>query len=67
MLQIAFADNATILIISCIIIVFAQWTVNTCVNIFPATLIMLNFFPKLTFAKATWLVGLISILMIGYY
>ncbi|MBO1928705.1 hypothetical protein J4731_02860 [Providencia rettgeri] len=35
MLQIAFADNATILIISCIIIVFAQWTVNTCANIFP--------------------------------
>lgn len=66
MLQIAFADNATILIISCIIIVFAQWTVNTCANIFPATLIMLNFFPKLTFAKATWLVGLISILMMPW-
>lgn len=66
MLKIAFADNTPVLIISCLVIVFAQWTVNTCANIFPTTLILLNFFPKLTFAKATWLVGLISVCMMPW-
>lgn len=66
MLQASFADNPPVLIASCIVIVFAQWTVNTAANIFPATLIALNFFPKLTFAKATWLVGIVSTCMMPW-
>lgn len=66
MLQETFKNNPPILIASCLTIVFAQWSVNTCANIFPTTLILLNFFPKLTFAKATWLVGVISCAMMPW-
>lgn len=60
MIKTAFADSPVILSISCLIIVAAQWSTNTAANIFPATLILLNAVPRLTFAKATWIVGLIS-------
>ena len=62
----AFAENPGILILSCITIVAAQWSTNTAANIFPATLIFLNAFPKLSFAKATWLVGVISCAMMPW-
>ena len=62
----AFANNPGILVLSCITIVAAQWSTNTAANIFPATLIFLNAFPKLSFAKATWLVGIISCAMMPW-
>ena len=62
----AFVHNPMILVLSCITIVLAQWSTNTAANIFPATLILLNAFPKLTFAKATWIVGIVSCLMMPW-
>ncbi len=62
----AFAANPEALIFSCLVIVMAQWSTNTAANIFPATLILLNAFPKLSFARATWLVGLISCAMMPW-
>ncbi|MBY5946716.1 cytosine permease [Photobacterium rosenbergii] len=56
----AFAENPTILAISCLILVAAQWSTNTVANIFPATLILLNAAPKLSFKQATWIVGVVS-------
>ena len=66
MINTAFEQQPVVLAASCIIIVMAQWSTNTCANIFPATLIFLNAFPRLTFAKATWLVGLISCAMMPW-
>lgn len=62
----AFAHNPAVLIFASVTVVAAQWSTNTCANIFPATLITLNAFPRLTFAKATWLVGLVSCLMMPW-
>jgi NCS1 family nucleobase:cation symporter-1 len=62
----AFEAKPAVLVFSCIVIVAAQWSTNTVANIFPATLIFLNIFPKLSFAKATWLVGLVSCLMMPW-
>ncbi len=62
----AFAENHGILILSCLTIVVAQWSTNTAANIFPATLILLNAFPRLTFARATWIVGIVSCLMMPW-
>lgn len=66
MINQAFASKPWILVLSCLTIVAAQWSTNTCANIFPATLIFLNAFPRLTFAKATWLVGVVSCLMMPW-
>lgn len=66
MINQAFATKPWILVASCLTIVAAQWSTNTCANIFPATLIFLNAFPRLTFAKATWLVGVVSCLMMPW-
>ena len=60
MIKTAFATSPLILSISCLIVVAAQWSTNTAANIFPATLILLNAVPRLTFAKATWIVGIVS-------
>ena len=62
----AFAEKPVVLVFSCIVIVVAQWSTNTVANIFPATLILLNIFPKLSFAKATWIVGVVSCLMMPW-
>lgn len=62
----AFANNPAILVFACVTVVAAQWSTNTCANIFPATLICLNAFPKLSFAKATWIVGIVSCLMMPW-
>ncbi|MES9997091.1 cytosine permease [Desulfovibrio aminophilus] len=62
----AFASKPAALIFSCVVIVMAQWSTNTAANIFPATLIFLNAFPRLSFARATWLVGLVSCCMMPW-
>lgn len=46
MINQAFATKPWILVASCLTIVAAQWSTNTCANIFPATLIFLNAFPR---------------------
>lgn len=60
MIKTAFADSPLVLSASCLIIVAAQWSTNTAANIFPATLILLNAAPRLSFAGATWVIGLVS-------
>lgn len=66
MIKASFADNTVILVISCLTLVAAQWSTNTCANIFPATLILLNAAPKLSFTTATWIIGLISCAMMPW-
>lgn len=66
MIKASFADNTFILVVSCLTLVAAQWSTNTCANIFPATLILLNAVPKLSFTAATWIIGLLSCAMMPW-
>jgi NCS1 family nucleobase:cation symporter-1 len=66
MMKVSFREQPLILVIGCLTLVVAQWSTNTCANIFPATLVLLNLCPRLSFAAATWIVGLISILLMPW-
>ncbi|WP_300673359.1 cytosine permease [Desulfoluna sp.] len=54
-------DKPIILFICFLTITFAQWSTNTAANLMPPTYILLNSFPKLSYAKATVISGIIGI------
>ena len=55
------SSNVFILIASFLTIIFAQWSTNTVANLMPPAYILINLFPKLNFAKATIVSGIIGI------
>lgn len=54
-------DKPMILFICFITITFAQWSTNTAANLMPPTYVLLNCFPKLSYAWATIISGIIGI------
>lgn len=55
-----------VLIFSFLTIVFAQWSTNTAANLLPPAYILINIFPKLRFAIATILSGIIGIIIMPW-
>jgi NCS1 family nucleobase:cation symporter-1 len=47
-------------------IAFAQWSTNTAANLMPPAYILVNIFPKLTYAKATVLAGVAGLLLMPW-
>lgn len=55
-----------ILIFAFLAITFAQWSTNTAANLMPPAYILINMFPKLNFAKATILSGIIGLVIMPW-
>lgn len=55
------SSNTFILIAAFLTIIFAQWSTNTVSNLMPPTYILINLFPKLTFANATIISGILGV------
>lgn len=49
------------LILSFIVVVFAQWSTNTAANLLPPALVLLNFSPKIKYWMSTIICGVIAI------
>lgn len=59
-------DKPMILFICFITITFAQWSTNTAANLMPPTYILLNSFPRLTYASATVISGIIGLVIMPW-
>jgi NCS1 family nucleobase:cation symporter-1 len=55
-----------VLIVAFLAIAFAQWSTNTAANLMPPAYILVNIFPKLTFAKATIIGGVLGLLIMPW-
>lgn len=55
-----FTSN-TALILSFVVVVFAQWSTNTAANLLPPALVLLNFSPKIKYWMSTIICGVIAI------
>lgn len=53
--------NKIALILSFIVVVFAQWSTNTAANLLPPALVLLNVSPKIKYWMSTVICGIISI------
>lgn len=63
----AFQDSSPIILIFAFLtIAFAQWSTNTAANLMPPAYILINVFPKLNFAKATIITGIIGVLIMPW-
>lgn len=61
-----FSNSKIALILSFIVVVFAQWSTNTAANLLPPALVVLNFSPKIKYWMSTVICGVISILMMPW-
>jgi NCS1 family nucleobase:cation symporter-1 len=59
-------SNPIILIFAFLAITFAQWSTNTAANLMPPAYILVNMFPKLNFAKATIIAGIIGLVIMPW-
>ncbi|ABO48811.1 permease for cytosine/purines, uracil, thiamine, allantoin [Desulforamulus reducens MI-1] len=59
-------QSKTVLILSFLVIMFAQWSTNTAANLLPPTLVLLNIFPKLKYWMSAVICGVISVGMMPW-
>lgn len=59
-------DKPIILFVCFLTITLAQWSTNTAANLMPPTYILLNSFPKLSYAQATIISGIIGIVIMPW-
>jgi NCS1 family nucleobase:cation symporter-1 len=60
------SSNPLILIFAFLTITFAQWSTNTAANLMPPAYILINMFPKLNFAKATIIAGIVGLIIMPW-
>jgi len=60
------SSNPFILIVAFLTIIFAQWSTNIAANLMPPAYILINLFPKLNFAKATIVSGILGIIIMPW-
>lgn len=60
------SSNPLILTVAFITIIFAQWSTNVAANLMPPAYILVNLFPKLNFAKATIVSGIVGIVIMPW-
>ncbi len=59
-------DKPVILFICFLTITFAQWSTNTAANLMPPTYILLNSFPRLSYAQATVISGVVGLVIMPW-